>query len=79
MSIEGVFVAHKLQAEPSPASLQAAERKLKSMQWEPQELAARFLPKWFCGLVLGLLPRYLMRRLTLGANVARIDNPSDAR
>lgn len=79
MSIEGVFVAHKLQAEPSPASLQAAERKLKSMQWELQELAARFLPKWFCGLVLGLLPRHLMRRLTLGANVARIDNPSDAR
>lgn len=79
LSIEGVFSARKIAAEPSPASLQAAERKLKRMRLEPQELAGRLVPRWFRGMVLRLLPRSLSRRLTLGANVARLDNPSNAR
>ena len=60
----------------SPASLQAAERKLRMMRLEPKELIARFLPSWFCGLVLRALPRNLMRRLTLGPQIAKHDNPA---
>lgn len=74
LSFAGLFRARKIKAEPSPASLEAAERKLRMMRLEPKELAARFLPSWFCGLVLRALPRNLMRRLTLGPQIAKHDN-----
>ncbi len=76
ISIEGVFRAQKIKAQPSPASLQAAERKLRMMRLEPKEVVARILPSWFCGLVLRMLPRGLMRRLTLGPQIAKYDNPA---
>ncbi|HEV2328290.1 MAG TPA: class I SAM-dependent methyltransferase [Verrucomicrobiae bacterium] len=76
LSVEGVFSAHKLAAEPSPASLRAAERKLARMRLEPKEFLSRFMPRWCRGLVLRLLPRHLSRRLTLGPNVAKLDNPA---
>lgn len=75
LSVEGVFCARKLAEEPSTASLQAAERKLREMRLELKELVARFLPKWCCGAVLRMLPRHLSRRLTLGPNIAKLDNP----
>jgi len=76
LSFAGLFRAQKIKAGPSPASLQAAERKLKAMRLEPKELAARFLPSWCCGLVLRMLPRSLSRKLTLGPNIAKYDNPA---
>jgi predicted O-methyltransferase YrrM len=76
LSFAGLFRAQKIKAQPSPASLQAAERKLRMMRLEPKELIARFLPSWFCGLVLRALPRNLMRRLTLGPQIAKHDNPA---
>lgn len=74
LSVAGVFCGRKLAAEPSPASLRAAERKLMQMRLEPKEFLSRFMPKWCRGMVLRLLPRRLSRRLTLGPNVAKLDN-----
>jgi|ERR1035438_6852428 predicted O-methyltransferase YrrM len=76
LSFAGMFRAKKVKAQPSPASLQAAERKLRTMRLEPKELVARFLPSWFCGLVLRTLPKKLSRRLTLGPQIAKYDNPA---
>lgn len=63
----GLLHATKLKPEPAPASLNAAERKLRKMRREPKELAARFLPSWVCGLILRALPARLNRRLTVEA------------
>jgi predicted O-methyltransferase YrrM len=76
LSFAGLFHAQKIKAEPAPASLKAAEGKLRIMRLEPKELIARVLPSWFCGLVLRALPRSLMRRLTLGPQIAKHDNPA---
>ena len=76
ISIEGVFRARKIKAQPSPASLEAAERKLRMLRLEPKELVASILPSWFCGLMLRALPRKLMRRLTLGPQIAKYDSPA---
>ncbi|HWD18433.1 MAG TPA: class I SAM-dependent methyltransferase [Verrucomicrobiae bacterium] len=76
LSFAGIFRARKIKAEPSPASLKAAERKLRSLQREPRELAARFLPSWFCGFVLRLLPASLSRQLTLGPQILEHDRPA---
>lgn len=74
LSFAGLLRAFKVKAQPSEASFRAAERKLNMMRLEPIELIARFLPSWFCGLVLRALPRNLMRRLTLGPQIAKHDN-----
>lgn len=74
ISLEGVFCGRKVAAEPSPASLEAAERKLAQMRLEPKEFLSRFMPRWCRGMLLRLLPRPLSRRLTLGPNIAKIDN-----
>jgi predicted O-methyltransferase YrrM len=76
LSVEGVFCGRKLAPEPSPASLEAAERRLAQLRREPKEFLSRLMPRWCRGVVLRLLPRQLSRRLTLGPNVVKLDNPA---
>lgn len=63
----GLLHARKMAAEPSPSSLAAAERKLKSLRLEPKELVARFLPHQVCGWILAAMPQQLKRKLTIEA------------
>ena len=66
VSVEGLFYANKIAAQPSPASLKAAKRKLFSMQCNPVEIAAAVLPAKVNLFILQLLPRRLSRRVAEG-------------
>ncbi len=66
VSDEGLFHARKLAAEPSPASLKAAQGRLFRMQLELQEIAAAVLPRRLCALIFNLLPERLVRRIADG-------------
>ena len=66
VSEEGLFHARKLAAQPSPASLRAANARLFRMRCSPAEIAAALLPSAVCGYFLRLLPRRLSRRLSDG-------------
>ncbi len=66
LSSYGLLHARKLKPEPSPASLQAAEQKLKRMQRNPIELAGRCMPRWLNQMILRSLPKKLRRKLTVG-------------
>jgi len=63
----GLVHARKLQPSPTPASLRAAENKLRWSRLEPKEVAATILPRRLCAFVLKLLPRRLAWSLSDGA------------
>jgi hypothetical protein len=67
ISDEGLLHATKIADRTSPVRLKKARRMLWRARLEPAEVAARFLPSWFCGLVLRLLPR----RLAVGLGEGR--------
>jgi predicted O-methyltransferase YrrM len=66
LSNYGLLRARKLRPEPTAASRQAAERKLKQLRREPVEWIARYTPSWLCGLILRLTPQNLRRKLIIG-------------
>jgi hypothetical protein len=72
----GLLYAHKIAAQPSPASHRAARARLFRMRCNPVEVAAAILPSWICGWVLSLLPGRLSRRLSDGCrqtlNIVRL-------
>jgi len=65
-SIYGLLHARKLRPEPSAASRQAAEKKLRKLRWQPVEVIGRCLPSWLCGALLNAMPQKLRRKLTVG-------------
>lgn len=66
LSNYGLLHARKIRLQPSAASLRAAEQKLSRLRLEPVEIIARCTPSWLCGLILRLLPKKLVRKLTVG-------------
>jgi predicted O-methyltransferase YrrM len=64
----GLFYARKTALQPSASSLWSARRALLRMRLNPVEIAAAVVPSRICGLVLGLLPDSLSRRLSEGRN-----------
>jgi predicted O-methyltransferase YrrM len=63
LSEVGLLDAVKVRERPSPASLQAAERKLLRMRLKPVEAVAALLPAKLCKVVLEALPVKLRQRL----------------
>jgi predicted O-methyltransferase YrrM len=59
LSEYGMFYACKLREFPTESSLKAAKKKLRQLRWEPKEIAATILPKWFCAILLEALPKRL--------------------
>ncbi len=66
VSENGLFYAKKIAAQPSPASLRAAQRHLFKQKCQPVEIAASYLPSSVCGFALRLLPKKFSRRLSDG-------------
>ncbi len=66
VSDEGLFHARKLAAEPSPASLKAAQGRLFRMQLELQEIAAAAVPRRVCAWIFARLPARMVRRIADG-------------
>jgi predicted O-methyltransferase YrrM len=66
VSEEGLLASVKLREQPSPASLQAAERKLSSLRLDPVEVLGRLLPSRACKIILNALPTKLMKRVSQG-------------
>ena len=64
----GIIHSHKIKAQPSEASRQAARRKLKRLQLEPAELVGRLLPSRLNGMILDALPKRWKRKLTIGVD-----------
>jgi predicted O-methyltransferase YrrM len=66
VSDEGLLSARKTAEKPSPASRNAARRLLRKLQWQPVELAARWVPSSLRGRALQLLPKRFARRMSDG-------------
>jgi predicted O-methyltransferase YrrM len=66
ISEEGLFYATKTALQPSASSLRSARMNLLRMRLNPAETAAAIVPSRLCGIVLGLLPVSLSRRLSDG-------------
>jgi predicted O-methyltransferase YrrM len=66
LSIYGLLHARKLRPEPSVASRQAGEKKLRQLRRQPMEAIARYIPSRMCGLILNSMPSKLRKKLTVG-------------
>ena len=65
-SPHGLFFARKIRQEPSPESLDAAEKKLRSLKMQPIDLVARMLPSSFKGFALRAMPKPVFQFLFKG-------------
>ncbi|MES2659806.1 MAG: class I SAM-dependent methyltransferase [Verrucomicrobiota bacterium] len=66
VSDEGMFEAIKTGPHPSKDSEESAARLLKSLRRQPTELLGRILPAPVINLLLRLIPRKLVLRITQG-------------
>jgi predicted O-methyltransferase YrrM len=66
VSDEGLFEARKVAPQPSEESRRRAASVLSSLRRQPAELAGRYLPSSVINMILKLLPRKLVLRVTQG-------------
>jgi predicted O-methyltransferase YrrM len=66
VSDEGMLEARKISGKPSAESARNAARVLRSLRLQPAELLGRFLPAPVISLLLRLMPRKLVLKITQG-------------
>lgn len=66
VSVEGLFEARKIAPDPTPASADWAAKTLQKLRMQPAELFGRILPTRLINLILALMPRNLILKITQG-------------
>lgn len=66
ISTEGLLTAVKVAPEPSKTSRKAAATLLRRLRWSPSEVIGRILPSKVIELIIGIMPRRLVKRITEG-------------
>ncbi|MEO5917125.1 MAG: class I SAM-dependent methyltransferase [Luteolibacter sp.] len=66
VSDEGMFEARKTSAQPSESSRKVATKTLASLRMQPTELLGRLLPAPVISVLLKMIPRKLVLKITQG-------------
>ena len=66
VSDEGMFEARKTAPQPSAESTKLAAQVLRSLRMQPAELLGRYLPASVISLMLRMIPRKLVLKITQG-------------